>query len=60
MQDVLSNFLERIRSSRSILKIQLPEKIKLHTYVRLQIRLVYNEIQAKLNDGNLATSMAGI
>ncbi|CAF1014592.1 unnamed protein product [Adineta ricciae] len=46
-----------IRSSRSISKIQLPEKIKLHTYVRLQIRLLYNEIQAKLNDGNLATKL---
>ncbi|UJR13720.1 hypothetical protein I4U23_000731 [Adineta vaga] len=46
-----------IRSVRSISKIQLSEKFDLHTYVRLQIRILYNEIQIKLNNGNLTTRL---
>ncbi len=32
----------------------------LHTYVRLQIHILYNEIQAKINDGNILSSMLNI
>ncbi|CAF0927203.1 unnamed protein product [Rotaria sordida] len=46
-----------IRSDRFISTIQLSDMIDLNTYVRLQIHLLYNEIQVKLNHGNLSSRL---
>jgi len=49
-----------MRSVRFISTIQLSDEIDLNTYVRLQIHILYNEIQAKLDNGNLSSSRKNI
>jgi len=49
-----------MRSVRFISTIQLSDEIDLNTYVRLQIYILYNEIQAKLDNGNLSSSRKNI
>ncbi|CAF4879182.1 unnamed protein product [Rotaria sp. Silwood1] len=46
-----------IRSDRLTSTIQLSDTIDLNIYVRLQIYILYNEIQVKLNDGNLMSRL---
>ncbi len=36
--------------------IPLSDVIDLHTFIRLQIQILYNEIQIKINDGNIRSS----
>ncbi|CAF1289873.1 unnamed protein product [Adineta steineri] len=46
-----------IRSLRFISTIQLSNKINLNTYVRLQIYILYNEIQVKIDNGTILSRL---
>ena len=46
-----------IRLDHFVSSIQFSDTIDLNTYVRLQVRILYNEVQAKLNNGNILSSM---
>ncbi|CAF3260918.1 unnamed protein product [Rotaria sp. Silwood2] len=51
------NSSTNIRSDRFISTIQLSDIIDLNTYVRLQIQILYNEIQVRLNNGKLLSRL---
>lgn len=46
-----------IHSDQSILTIQLTDIIDLNTPIRLQIHILYNEMQIKINNGNIISSI---
>ena len=46
-----------IRSDQLSSTIPLSNPIDLHTFIRLQIQTLHNEIQIKLNEGQILSSM---
>jgi hypothetical protein len=52
-----SSGLFSVRLDHFISTIQLPDMIELDTYARLQVHILHNEIRARLNDGNISSSI---
>ena len=48
--------MESVRLDQFISTIQLSDMIELHTYARLQVHILHNEIRARLNNGNISSS----
>ncbi|CAF3381609.1 unnamed protein product [Rotaria socialis] len=46
-----------VRLDHFISTMQLPDKIELDTYSRLQVHILHNEIRARLNDGNISSRL---
>ena len=51
-------FFYSVRLDHFISTIQLPDLIELDTYARLQVHILHNEIRARLNDGNISSSIS--
>jgi len=46
-----------VRTDQSAFTFQLTDLIDLNTLTRLQVQLLFNEIQVKINNGNIFTSI---